>query len=677
MPARDLKLTALWTVNRYTIRFETDGGSAVENITADYGTTVVAPEEPTKEGYTFAGWKPEVPAMMPANGTTCTAQWTVNEYELIWDANGGTFENGKADSVVTMAYGAEVAVPSTAPGRTGYTFAGWKLDGTDEVPAMMPAKATNILAQWTVNKHTIIYMVEDTIYARVDSVAYGTDIEPVTITVKPGYTFSGWKLNGKDELPKTMPDSTVVLTGKWTANDSTAYTVIVYVQNTDNEEYDELPESSETYYGTTGTMTNYEPEEREGFGADVSQKEISGDGSTKIYVYYNRISYEMNWGANGGQFEEGTTMVFDTLAYGAKVAMPKSPTREGYTFAGWSDTLATMPASNVTVTAKWEINKHTITYTIDGEVYVTEKNVVYGTEIKPFDGPEREGYTFIGWKYDGKEKLPETMPDSDVVFTGTWSANDIVYVVEHLQADLSGEYTILAQRDTLTGKAGAQTDAKAKAMTGFEAQTFSNEAIGTANYRTAVVIRYKRLSYQLTWNANGGTIDGKNERIDSLLFGAPIVAPTVVREGYECSGWGGLNVETMPASDLSVVALWGAGEVTYTVEHKGEGADGGYIALASQTLTGVTGSQTAAAAKEFTGFAAPENIEQQTIAADGTTTVTIVYKRNSYRLIWDANGGTINGKAADTLPVEYGVAISRPALPRRVQRPRSRRRPQL
>ena len=48
------------------------------------------------------------------------------------------------------------------------------------------------------NKHTIIYMVEDTVYAKVDSVAYGTDIKPVTIEEKPGYTFSGWKLNGKD-----------------------------------------------------------------------------------------------------------------------------------------------------------------------------------------------------------------------------------------------------------------------------------------------------------------------------------------------------------------------------------------------------------------------------------------------------------------------------------------------
>ncbi len=532
MPARDLRIKTLWTVNQYTIKFETDGGSAVDSITTDYGTTVVAPEEPTKEGYTFAGWKPEVPAMMPANGTTCTAQWTVNEYELTWDANGGTFENGKADSVVTVAYGAAVSAPSTAPGRTGYTFAGWKLDGTDEVPAMMPAKATNILAQWTVNE------------------------------------------------------------------------------------------------------------------------------------------YELTWDANGGAFENGKADSVVTVAYGAKVLAPSTaPGRTGYAFAGWKldgtdEVPAMMLAKATNILAQWTVNQYMLTYMVDGKQDGETETLDYGQKITLREVETREGYTFSGWKLNGKDELPQTMPDSNVVLTGLWTANDIAYTVEHWQEGLDGKYVIVKTlTDTLTGKAGAQTDAKAKAMTGFEAQTFSNEAIGTADYRTAVVIRYKRLSYQLTWNANGGTIDGKNERIDSLLFGAPIVAPTVVREGYECSGWGGLNVETMPASDLSVVALWGAGEVTYTVEHKGEGTDGGYIALASQTLTGVTGSQTAAAAKEFTGFAAPESIEQQTIAADGTTTVTIIYKQNSYRLIWDANGGTINGKAADTVPVGYGVAISRPAEP--------------
>lgn len=74
----DMTLTARWTVNQYTITFDTDGGSTVAPITQDYGTAITAPEAPTKIGYTFAGWNPEIPATMPAENLTITAQWRYN-----------------------------------------------------------------------------------------------------------------------------------------------------------------------------------------------------------------------------------------------------------------------------------------------------------------------------------------------------------------------------------------------------------------------------------------------------------------------------------------------------------------------------------------------------------------------------------------------------------------------
>ena len=73
-----LTLTAKWQINRYTITFDTAGGSEVAPITQDYGTTITAPANPTKTGYTFAGWDKTIPTTMPAGDMTITARWTEN-----------------------------------------------------------------------------------------------------------------------------------------------------------------------------------------------------------------------------------------------------------------------------------------------------------------------------------------------------------------------------------------------------------------------------------------------------------------------------------------------------------------------------------------------------------------------------------------------------------------------
>ena len=84
------------------------------------------------------------------------------------------------------------------------------------------------------------------------------------------------------------------------------------------------------------------------------------------------------------------------LAYGEKITPVDEPIKEGHTFSGWSDVPATMPAEDITVQGSFSVNSYTVTFMLDGEVYQT-LSVVYGTEIELPAVPEKEGYTFSGW----------------------------------------------------------------------------------------------------------------------------------------------------------------------------------------------------------------------------------------------------------------------------------------
>ena len=134
----NMTLTAKWTANSYTITFDTDGGSKIASIKRDYGTAITAPANPTREGYTFAGWEPEIPATMPAEDMTITAQWRINRYTITFDTDGGS-----AVAPITQDYGTAITAPAD-PTREGYTFIGWN----KAIPTTMPAENMTITAKW-------------------------------------------------------------------------------------------------------------------------------------------------------------------------------------------------------------------------------------------------------------------------------------------------------------------------------------------------------------------------------------------------------------------------------------------------------------------------------------------------------------------------------------------------
>ena len=133
-----LTLYPVWNTNKYTITFDTNGGSEIAPITQDYGTEITAPANPTRKGYTFKGWDKEIPETMPAENMTVKAQWEINQYTIAFDINGGS-----EIAPITQDYGTEITAPDN-PTRKGYTFKGWD----KEIPETMPAENITITARW-------------------------------------------------------------------------------------------------------------------------------------------------------------------------------------------------------------------------------------------------------------------------------------------------------------------------------------------------------------------------------------------------------------------------------------------------------------------------------------------------------------------------------------------------
>ncbi|HOG48996.1 MAG TPA: SUMF1/EgtB/PvdO family nonheme iron enzyme, partial [Lentisphaeria bacterium] len=170
-------------------------------ITQNYGSTVTPPANPTREGYTFAGWNPAVPATMPAVDTTCVAQWTVKQYTIFFDSNGGT-----PVAAITQNYGSTVT-PPTNPTREGYAFAGW----VPPLPATMPAADTHCVAQWTPEKYTITFDSNGGTPVADITADYGAPLTAPTPPTRTGYTFIGWN----PAFPPTMPLGGAALTAQW------------------------------------------------------------------------------------------------------------------------------------------------------------------------------------------------------------------------------------------------------------------------------------------------------------------------------------------------------------------------------------------------------------------------------------------------------------------------------
>ena len=207
MPAENITVTAQWEINRYTITFDTAGGSEIAPITQDYGTNITAPADPTREGYTFIGWDRDIPEIMPAENITVTAQWEINRYTITFDTAGGS-----EIAPITQDYGTNITAPAD-PTREGYTFIGWDRD----IPVTMPAENITVTAQWEINRYTITFDTAGGSEIAPITQDYGTNITAPANPTRKGYTFKGWD----KEIPETMPAENITVKAQWEINQYT------------------------------------------------------------------------------------------------------------------------------------------------------------------------------------------------------------------------------------------------------------------------------------------------------------------------------------------------------------------------------------------------------------------------------------------------------------------------
>ena len=400
---RTLHFTITQTVDEsttYTVTY-TDGvedeevfaDDVHENLSSGVATPAFSGGTPTRTGYVFKGWNPEVAATVTGNATY-VATWGEDKN------NNGIDDNEETKYTVTYKDGVDgevfaddvhgnllsgVATPAFSggtPTRTGYVFKGWN----PAVAATVTGNATYV-ATWGEDKnnngiddneetkYTVTYtdgvdgkeIFADQVYGNllpgVDTPAFkGTP-------TREGYVFKGWN-----------PEVAATVTG------------------------------NATYIAT--------------WGEDKNNNGIADDEETKYTVRYTD-------GVDGK--EVFADQVYGNLLSGvATPAFEGTPTREGYVFKGWNPAVAATVTGNVTYVATWgedknnngiddnEETKYTVTYTdgVDGEVFADQVygNLLSGVATPAFEGtPTREGYVFKGWKPAVAEKVT-----GDVTYVATW-----------------------------------------------------------------------------------------------------------------------------------------------------------------------------------------------------------------------------------------------------------------
>ena len=200
MPAHDVVVTGTFSINSYKAVFKI-GDDVIDTKMIVFGDAVTAPEAPTKEGYTFAGWQNK-PETMPAHDIEVIGSYTVNKYALTYKVDGEEYKKVEVDFGTTIT-------PEANPVKEGYTFSGWQ--GLLET---MPAHDVEVTGTFSINSYRLTVYLDGKLY-KDETLEYGAPIDLPDPEVAEGRVFSGWDIT----VPETMPAHDVEIHGTTTIID--------------------------------------------------------------------------------------------------------------------------------------------------------------------------------------------------------------------------------------------------------------------------------------------------------------------------------------------------------------------------------------------------------------------------------------------------------------------------
>ena len=669
----------------YNAEFYVDN-ALYRTVATEVGAQIVAPEAPTKEGYTFTGWNPEVGVMgvedvrFDAKFSAGTVGYKVETYVMGLDGNYGdaAIEDKSATTGETVS-----VTPET---REGFSVAAESvLSGEVKADGSLVLKV-----YYSRNQYKL------TVDGNVTNVYYGAAISVAEPAAREGYTFAGWDR----DVPETMPASDVTLVSQWNENDA------------DYTAYNAAKTAAEAKQAEANFDKTYTAESRQAL-ADALAKDVSGrkytqqgevDAAAKAIndavTALELMTYKATFYVDGAEYKVVTAKV------GEQIAKPGDPSKTGYVFTGWDPEVGTMGTEDISFNAKFSAGEVSYTvetyvmgldgqygaaetknvpattgaeitltpdaregFTVAGEsvlngkvaadsslvlkVYYsrnqykltvdgTTTEVYYGAALEIADPEARTGYTFAGWK----PAAPATMPANDVTLESQWTENGADYTAynaavkaahaKQAESDYAARYTE-ESRNALAAALAADVSGKKYTQQGEvdAATTAINNAVAGLD--------------KMTYNAIF-TVDGEEYAKVPTKVDDQIVAPKdPSKEGYTFAGWKP-SVGIMGTADATFEAVFAAaGDTAYTVNTYVMGTDGTYGDPTSEKLTGTTGSTATYAPEAREGFTvADESVLSGTIAADGSLVLKVYYSRNKYTL-------TVDGVASE---VYYGAAVS-------------------